>query len=63
MLKDYFKEGIPYNGKALCFPLGAKITVLQKYFLNKNEEQKEIDKWLYLGRYNNEVCPLPPFKN
>ncbi|CAK5034515.1 unnamed protein product [Meloidogyne enterolobii] len=60
MLKDYFKEGIPYNGKALCFPLGAKITVLQKYFLNKNEEQKEIDKWLYLGRYNNEIGWFPP---
>uniref|UniRef100_A0A1I8BDE8 Phosphoinositide phospholipase C n=1 Tax=Meloidogyne hapla TaxID=6305 RepID=A0A1I8BDE8_MELHA len=66
MLKDYFKEGLPYNGKALCFPLGAKITVLQKYYLNKNEEEKQqkeeelIDKWLYLGRYNNEIGWFPP---
>ena len=51
------KELLQNNFKTLCFPIGSKITILQKQLIEIfNEEKQNLEKYLlYFGRYNNEV--------
>jgi hypothetical protein len=45
---------IPSDQKVLSFPIGARITVLQKGSTGANETQND-ELQIWLGRYNNEV--------